>query len=184
MRRASPIYSIAAGLGCLVFSLHGRAASTQTVGAGTAVSVSNLSATFDSLTANHVVHLDTYTEGGLRITTSGDSWAADNQLAAKLDPFWGANDPDRAFYAIAWGNQDWVTIETTNHARIYGVEFTIPLGLQRNAGAANVEPGHAAGEWLDIRRRDAHLRRLHCGGKTASVLSGGSAVNRLATITV
>ncbi len=91
-------------------------------GAGSAVSSVDLKATFDTLNATTVVHLETYTEGGLRVTTSADSWAADFQMAAQLDPFGGLGT-DRAFYAISSGNNDWVTIETTNTALMYGLEF-------------------------------------------------------------
>jgi hypothetical protein len=111
------------GLLALGWGGPGMAATVQTLGAASAVTTANRSATFDSLTANNVVHLDSYSENGLSITTSGDSWAADLNLAARLDPFRGANAPDRAFYAIAWANEDWVTIQTTNAAPVHGVEF-------------------------------------------------------------
>jgi hypothetical protein len=67
--------------------------------------------------------LDTYTEGGLKITTGADSWAADFAMASRLDPFNGAGGPDRAFYAISSGNNEWVIIQTTNRATMHGVEF-------------------------------------------------------------
>ncbi len=114
---------LAGVVGAFVFSGPVAAATVQTFGAGAAVATIDRSATFDSLTANNVVHLDTYSENGLSITTSGDSWAADLNLSAKLDPFRGANAPDRALYAIAWANEDWVTIQTTNGALMHGVEF-------------------------------------------------------------
>lgn len=114
---------IGMGVTCLAFGAHLQAATLQTLGSGSAVSRVDCAATFDSLNANNVVHLDTYVEGALRVTTSGDSWAADLNLSAKLDPFHGANAPDRAFHGTAWGNEDWVTIQTTNSAAIYGVEF-------------------------------------------------------------
>jgi len=108
-----------------VLALNARveAATLQTTGAGSAVATVDRSATFDTLTANNIVHLETYTEGGLKIITSADSWAADFAMAALLDPFDGAGGLDRAFYAISSGNNDWVTIQTTNRATIHGVEF-------------------------------------------------------------
>ena len=98
------------------------AATSATLGTGSAVSVVDLAATFDALNSTTVVHLETYSEGALRITTSADSWAADFAMAALLDPFGGAGT-DRAFYAISSGNNDWVTIQTTNSAVLHGVEF-------------------------------------------------------------
>ena len=114
---------VAVGVCLLVVEGGVNAATVQTQGAGSAVSSIDRSATFDSLNSTAVVHLDNYVEGGLSITTAGDSWAADFAMAAKLDPFGGASGTDRGFYAISSGNNDWVTIQTTNQARIYGVEF-------------------------------------------------------------
>lgn len=116
------LFMIAAAA-CVVFGDRAYAVTTQTVGAGSAVTTLDRAATFDSLTSVNVVHLDIYSEGGLSITTSGDSWAADLTSAPTLDPFHGVNGTDRAFYAIAWGNNDWVTIQTTNLASIHGLEF-------------------------------------------------------------
>jgi hypothetical protein len=115
----------AGAVSALFLGLSGMAtaATIQTFGLGSAVATIDQSATFDSLTANNVVHLDAYTENGLSITTSGDSWASDLNLSAKLDPFHEANAPDRAFYAIAWANEDWVTIQTVSGALMHGIEF-------------------------------------------------------------
>jgi hypothetical protein len=107
---------------CLVFSQLG-AVTVTTFGPGSAVSIVERSATFDTLNYSNVVHLENYTEGGLRISTAGDSWAADFAMAALLDPFGGASGTDRAFYAISSGNNEWVTIQTTNSTLIHGVEF-------------------------------------------------------------
>jgi len=123
MKNSNTLSFIMLAAACLASGIHVRAATIQTFGTGSAVVSADGSATFDSLTANNVVHLDTYVEGVLRVTTSGDSWAADLNLSAKLDPFHVANAPDRAFHATAWGNEDWVTIQTTNRAPMYGVEF-------------------------------------------------------------
>ena len=115
--------SITIGVASALLSNGAHAATIQTQGAGSALSSVDRSATFDVLTANNVVHLETYTEGGLKIITSADSWAADFSMASLLDPFNGAGGLDRAFYAISSGNNDWVTIQTTNRATIHGVEF-------------------------------------------------------------
>ena len=108
---------------CLLGGGTSRGATTQTQGPGSAVSSVDLSATFDALNATTVVHLENFTEGTLKVTTSADSWAADFAMAASLDPFNGATGVDRGFYAISSGNNDWVTIQTTNLALIHGVEF-------------------------------------------------------------
>ncbi len=122
MKHSCLMCSLIVGAACIV-SGHIDAATIQTFGAGSAVSTADRSATFDSLNATNVVHLENYTEAGLQIITSADSWAADFAMAAKLDPFHGANGTDRAFYAISAGNTDWVTIQTTNQALMYGIEF-------------------------------------------------------------
>jgi hypothetical protein len=46
------------------------------LGAGSAVASVDLSATFDAPNATAVVHLENFTEGALKISTSADSWAA------------------------------------------------------------------------------------------------------------
>lgn len=118
-----PVARSVAVLACVVFSPHLKAATIQTVGAGSTVASVDLSAAFDALDASTVVHLDNFAEGALKVTTSADSWAADFAMARLLDPFYGANGADRTFYAISSGNNDWVTIQTTNRALMYGVEF-------------------------------------------------------------
>jgi len=107
---------------CFVSSGHVSAATIQTIGAGSAVTSIDRSASFGSMTSSQAINLDTYSEGGLRITTSGTSWGEDPSLAL-YDPFHGANSPDHAFYSIAYGNNDWVTIQTVDHKKIFGVEF-------------------------------------------------------------
>jgi len=127
MRNAQLISFIIIGGACVGFVGRANGETIQTLGAGSAVTSIARSATFDALTSTNVVHLDTYSEGGLSITTSGDSWAADWESpgwADRLDPFHLPNWTDRAFYAIAWGNNDWVTIQTTpDSLGISGLEF-------------------------------------------------------------
>ena len=118
MNTASRISSTVAALACWVASLHVHAATIQTAGAGSTVASVDLAAAFDTLDASTVVHLDNFAEGALKVTTSADSWAADFAMARLLDPFYGANGADRTFYAISSGNNDWVTIQTTNRAPI------------------------------------------------------------------
>ena len=111
---------------CLGIAHSTEASTVQILGAGSAVVSADRSATFDSLTSTNVVHLDTYTEGGLSITTSGNSWAEDLSSAATLNPFHGGGGADSAFYAIAFGNEDWVTIQTADATlqKMFGIEFT------------------------------------------------------------
>ena len=123
MRTSSLTSCVVIGVTCLVSTLGLQAATVQTLGAGSAVAAVDLSASFDALNATAVVHLENFTEGALKVATSADSWAADFSMAALLDPFYGANGADRAFYAISSGNNDWVTIQTTNLAQMSGVEF-------------------------------------------------------------
>lgn len=107
----------------VAFSACLQAETLQSIGAGTAVSAADRTASFDSLTATNTVHLDNYAENGLNITTSGDSWVADFTPGYQFDPFHGANGANPNPYAIAWGNEDWVTINTVDHIKIHALEF-------------------------------------------------------------
>lgn len=113
---------LAVGATCLAFSGPGMASTIQTEGAGSAVASSDRSATFDSMTSSNAVNLDTYAESGLSITTASTSWGEDPTLA-QLDPFHGANGADHAFYAMANGSDTWVTIQTSDSRKLFGVEF-------------------------------------------------------------
>jgi hypothetical protein len=106
-----------------VFELNVTAATTQMFGAGSAVSVVNRLATFDSLNSTNTMELGNYSEGGLSISTGNQSWGADPPMAAKLDPFHGATAPDRGFFCVAYDNTEWISIRTTNRAVIHAVEF-------------------------------------------------------------
>ncbi len=138
---------VAALAAALTLGARLTAATLQTVGPGTAVSSVDLTANFDALNATTVLHLESFTEGALKIFTSADSWAADFAMASTLDPFHGANGLDRTFYAISSGNNDWVTIQTTNLAVIYGVEFM--YGNTWTTGNSQVPWGNpnAIAEW-------------------------------------
>lgn len=115
---------IVMGLTCLVSRAHLQAATVQTLGAGSAVSVAERMATFDSLNSTNTMELGNYTEGGLSVTTGSQAWGADPPLmVAKLDPFHGAGAPDRAFFAFANGTLERVVIQTTSQARMHAVEF-------------------------------------------------------------
>lgn len=93
-----------------------------TTGAGWAVRQIDRSARFDALNlATNGTHLEGFTEGLLMISTSGDSWVGDG--VKDFDPFHGANGTNRTFQCPMWGNNDWVTIRTTDNKRLYAVEF-------------------------------------------------------------
>jgi hypothetical protein len=113
---------------CLVSLVGTHAATITTLGPGSAVSVFDRAATFDSLTSTNARDLGNYKEGGLFITTGMTSWGDDVNLAARLDPFHGATAPDRAFFCVSWDNPEWTSIRTTNHAVIHGVEFVYGNG--------------------------------------------------------
>ncbi len=118
-----------AAIGVSFAAVEMTAASTvQTLGAGSAVSVVDRMATFDTLTATNTMELGNYSEGGLYITTGNQSWGADPPLAANLDPFHGATAPDRGFFCVAWDNPEWTSIRTTNMAVMHGVEFVYGNG--------------------------------------------------------
>jgi hypothetical protein len=128
MKNTFFINSFAIGAMCLAVNHRSHAATVQTLGSGSAVSVVDRLATFDSLNAANTQELGNYTEAGLYITTGNQSWGADPPLAAKLDPFHGATAPDRAFFCVAWDNPEWTSIRTTNMALIHCVEFVYGNG--------------------------------------------------------
>jgi hypothetical protein len=128
MNKSDMIHFLLIAGACLVRDESARAATVQTLGGGSAVSVVDRLATFDALNASNTQELGNYSEGGLYITTGNQSWGADPPLAAKLDPFHGATAPDRAFFCVAWDNPEWTSIRTTNMALIHGVEFVYGNG--------------------------------------------------------
>ncbi len=123
--KAKPLIAL---LAILTVLHNARAATSQTLSSGSAVSVADRSATFDSLTATNTMELGAYSEGGLYITTGNQSWGADPPMAAKLDPFHGATAPDRGFFCVAWDNPEWTSIRTTNMAVMHAVEFVYGNG--------------------------------------------------------
>jgi hypothetical protein len=109
---------------CLMFIAEVNAATVQTVGAGSAVSVVDRTATFDSLSSAYTMELNSYTEGGLSITTGSQAWGADPPyMIAAMHPFGGVGEPNLAFFGMANGTVEWVTIQTTNQALMHAVEF-------------------------------------------------------------
>jgi hypothetical protein len=123
MKTESCFRFLARGAIGILFSLNAIAATTQTTGAGSAVSGVDRTATFDTVTSTYTLELGNYAEGGLSVTTGSQAWGADPPMSARLDPFHGAGAPDRAFFAFANGTAEWVVIQTTNQARIYAAEF-------------------------------------------------------------
>jgi hypothetical protein len=103
-----------------------NAATTQTLGTGSAVTSIDRIATFDSLDYTHNgTSLSSYTENYLLISTSGDSlsgWGPSVQ--PYFNPFHIPLDPaTQAFYFPEAGTTEWVTIQTTDNSKIFGVEF-------------------------------------------------------------
>jgi hypothetical protein len=103
------------GAACILSSALGNATVIVSQGAGSAVaSVDRAVATFDPLTSSaNNMNLDTYSEGGLSITTASDGWWTEPALT-NLDPFHLPGGHAGGFYAMANGSIDWITIETTN----------------------------------------------------------------------
>jgi hypothetical protein len=110
------------GLACLVLAAN-ASAMTILQGEGSAVTTVDRFANFDSLTVNNTSELDIYAENGLGITTANQNWGADPPTPPfVLNPFHIEPVPT-AFYADAWENLEWVTIQTTDSKPIYGLEF-------------------------------------------------------------
>lgn len=110
-------------MACFALGARAAAGTVATLGVGTAVTSVDRMATFDSMTSQNAINLDTYTENKLSITTASTSWGEDPTLAT-LDPFHLPGGPDGGFYAMANGSDTWVTIEATDATKIFGVEFT------------------------------------------------------------
>jgi hypothetical protein len=73
MRTSSLSRSILVGLTCLSSAARIQAATIQTLGSGSALSVAERIATFDTLNSTNTRELGNYTEGGLYITTGNQS---------------------------------------------------------------------------------------------------------------
>ena len=122
MRSSAAIHVLLVGAACMVLCSQVNADTTQTSGAGSAVTRVDRSATFDALNyGTNGFHLDNFTEDSLSITTSGNSWVGDG--ITDFDPFHGANGSNRTFYFPFEGNEDWVTIQTVDAFKIYALEY-------------------------------------------------------------
>lgn len=111
------------GVTCLVSTARLHAATTTTIGSDSAVSVVDRMATFDIINSTYTAELGNYKEGGLSVTTGSQAWGADPPMSARLDPFHLPGGTDGGFFAFANGTAEWVVIQTTNQARMHGVEF-------------------------------------------------------------
>ena len=114
---------MAIGVTCMAAAIHLHAATTTTIGSGSAVSVVDRLATFDIINSTYTAELGNYKEGGLSVTTGSQAWGADPPMSARLDPFHLPGGTDGGFFAFANGTAEWVVIQTTNQARMYAVEF-------------------------------------------------------------
>lgn len=109
---------------CAVFTLFfgmfsfSYAAVTQTIGAGSAITVIDRSATFAPITTSGM-DLSAYSENQLSITVPDSSYVG-------FDAF-GGGDVTQIFYGSG-GNTSYVTINTTDNVPIRGVEFLIGNG--------------------------------------------------------
>ncbi len=94
------------------------AAVTQTIGAGSAVSVADRTATFDSVITG--TDLSTYTEAGLDITTSGLAFVG-------FDAFNEGANAFQLFYSSG-GNSDWTSIKASDNLPIFAIEAKLGDG--------------------------------------------------------
>jgi hypothetical protein len=119
MKDSSQIRQFALIGACFVLSGQAAAQTIQTYGAGSAVTWTDRLATFDSITQSGIP-LSDYTENSLFIGANADSLIG-------YEVFGGAN-PSPYFYCLDGGSMgggadSWVTIYTTDSAKIYAVEF-------------------------------------------------------------
>ena len=104
-------------------SLPLSAAPIVTIGAGSAVSSVDRSATFSSLTSNGIP-LGNYTEGNLRVATNGFSYQGFNPFVDGVP-----SDGTTAFYYDDGGSTSFVTITGTDDAVFSGLEFQVGDGF-------------------------------------------------------
>jgi hypothetical protein len=116
------------------------AGTTQTLGQGSAVVTADRSATFDALNyAGRETPLSDYQTNGLFVRTNGNSYYGDDArgtvftVGIPFNPFHLTNALDYSYadvgggfyfpYDAGPGNFDWVTIQTNDGRKIYGLEF-------------------------------------------------------------
>jgi hypothetical protein len=100
---------------CLAVDVSLFAQTTQTIGAGSAVTRIDRAASFDAISQDGIA-LSDYTEAGLFIGVDGDSLTG-------FDPFHGVGGPSPTFEYPDFGSPGWVTIYATDAKPIYAVEF-------------------------------------------------------------
>ncbi len=148
-RRSSPM--IAAVAVCTM-ALPATAATTPTIGPGSAVSVADRFDNFDALDYNgRGTPLSDYQSNGLYVRTNGNSYYGDDfygRIQPSLtyfNPFHLIGDVPVGYsyypagggfyfpYDGDFGNTDWVSISATDAKRIYGVEFLYGNGWTTGA---------------------------------------------------
>lgn len=122
MKKSRPLGTLT---GCLLFSIvaaSGTASAISiTTGAGSAVSVIDRSATFDTITTDGI-DISAYSEGMLDISTPGG--LSDVGFTA----FTSGAGTVLGFY-YAGGNNDFTTITTSDSVEMFGLEFLIGHGF-------------------------------------------------------
>ena len=144
----SSIRLIALFLCCLLAS-QASATVTQTIGAGSAVSIADRTATFDGIVDG--VALANYAEAGLDITTSGVAYVG-------FDFFNDGFGTFQLFYPSG-GNSDWASIKTSDNLPIFALEAKLGSGFadaalyiswQTWSGGVMVDSGSFEGTKGDI----------------------------------
>ena len=105
-------------LGLLVAATDAQADTMLTTGSGSAVSSTDLSATFDSINTNGI-DLSAYSEGGLNVTVPDSSYVGFD--------FFGTGNTTELHYGSG-GNDSFVTITGTSGEIFSGVEFLYGAG--------------------------------------------------------
>ena len=135
-------YLVGVRIALLCFAVAGPAyaATVSTIGSGSAVTSIDRSVTFNELDfAGRETPLSDYRSGGLYVRTNGNSYYGDDArgkvltIGTPFNPFHLSIAPDHSYvdvgggfyfpYEAGPGNFDWVTIQTTDGRKIYGLEF-------------------------------------------------------------
>ena len=136
----SSLVAAMVAVGCLACVDPACAGTIPTIGSGSAILSIDRSATFDALDfAGRETPLSDYRSGGLYVRTNGNSYYGDDARGTVLtvgtpfNPFHLTTAPDHSYadvgggfyfpYEMDPGNTDWVTIQTDDGKKIYGVEF-------------------------------------------------------------
>jgi hypothetical protein len=150
MKLLNLLFVAVAAIACFALTDPVCAGTLPTIGEGSAILSIDRSATFDNLDfTGSGTPLSDYASGGLYIRTNGNSFYGDDArgtiftVGIPFNPFHLTISSDYSYanvgggfyfpYEADPGNYDWVTIQTTDGKKIYGLEFLYGNGWTTGA---------------------------------------------------